>query len=494
MNVLFVIIDQLRADCLFGPLAKAADLKTLRAFADEAVSFRYHHTVTCPCGPSRASILTGQYAMNHRAVRNGTPLRHDLPNIATEARKAGYAPLLYGYTDVTADPRLHDPNDPRLHTYEEVLAGFDEAVEMRLEESWPWRAHLAAKGHAVPPYPEIFRPDGDRPDAPAFYAAEDSDTAFLTDRVIKELRVRPPGWFAHVTYIRPHPPLVAPAPYNDCVDRGVVPPAHRPVPRDAEASAHPFNAPTLQAKRIASNVVGFPDLPDDDETVRMLRALYLGLAREVDDHIGRLIAFLRETGQYDDTLIILTADHGEMLGDHHQWGKMTYRNAAYHVPLIVRDPRHTEAFGTSVEAMTESVDVTPTILDLIGQEVPDTMDGVSLRPFLEGVQPDGWRTHSFSELDFGDPVDPTLWQEALGLGADDANLAILRTRDRALVHFNGGLPPVLLERDNTGEERIAEADDKILLEMSQAMLNHRMRHAEGRFARTMITAEGVRRG
>lgn len=96
-NVLFIIIDQLRADCLSGALADHVNLPHLCAFMQDAVSFQRHYSVTNPCGPSRASILTGQYAMNHRSVRNGTPLRHDIPNIATEMRKSGYLPMLFGY-------------------------------------------------------------------------------------------------------------------------------------------------------------------------------------------------------------------------------------------------------------------------------------------------------------------------------------------------------------------------------------------------------------
>src|SRR6056297_2264504 len=99
-NVLFVVFDQFRADCLFGDLAPHVELPTLRALMKESVSFSNNYTVCAPCGPARASLLTGQYAMNHRSVRNGTPLRHDLPNLATEARKAGYTAHLYGYTDV----------------------------------------------------------------------------------------------------------------------------------------------------------------------------------------------------------------------------------------------------------------------------------------------------------------------------------------------------------------------------------------------------------
>ena len=157
-NVLFIIIDQLRADCLNGALAEHVDLPNLRAFTNDAVTFGQHFSVTNPCGPSRASILTGQYAMNHRSVRNGTPLRHDTPNIATEMRKAGYLPMLYGYTDTTADPRVHDKNDPILKSYEQPMNGFHEVVEMRLEESYPWRSHLIQKGYEFEDYWDVHKP------------------------------------------------------------------------------------------------------------------------------------------------------------------------------------------------------------------------------------------------------------------------------------------------------------------------------------------------
>lgn len=491
-NVLFIIIDQMRADCLSGALAGHVDLPHLRALAADAVSFTRHYSATNPCGPSRASILTGQYAMNHRAVRNGTPLPHDRPNLATEARKGGYLPLLYGYTDSAPDPRRHAPGDPALTSYEGVMPGFVEAVEMRLEESWPWRGHLKSKGYDVPPYPEIFRPNGTEVDDPAIYAAEDSDTAFLTDRLLADLADRPQGWFAHLTYIRPHPPLVAPAPYNRMYD-----PAALPAPVAGSGKSHPFTDATRSARPLAANVEGFPDLEDTPEMIARLRAIYLGLATEVDHHIGRVTRFLKETGAYDDTLIVVTADHGEMLGDHGLWGKMSYFDAAYHTPLIIRAPGGLAGAGMEIDAPTESVDVAPTILDLLGLEVPDTMDGRSLRGFLAaGQPPKDWRSHSFSELDYGDPVTPTHWQRRLDLPTDAANLAILRGPRHTLVHFNGGLPPVLFDHTGAGEAVDMAADPEaapILLDMTRALLDHRMAHANGGFERTMITPRGAER-
>ncbi|MDI3337099.1 sulfatase-like hydrolase/transferase [Defluviimonas aestuarii] len=493
-NILFVVIDQLRADCLHGALAEHVDLPNLSALMAEAASFHRHYSVANPCGPSRASLLTGQYAMNHRSVRNGTPLPHDTPNLATEMRKAGWLPLLFGYTDATPDPRVHAPGDPVLKSYEQVLPGFQEVVEMRLEESLPWRAYLMEKGYDVPPYPEIFRPTGPRPEDPALYRAEDSDTAFLTDETIRALRARPQGWFAHVTYIRPHNPLVAPEPYNRMYDPASLPLPARTGTMAEEQAVHPFVDPCHAKNPISGMVEGFADLEPTDENIQQLRAIYLGLATEVDHHFGRLIGFLKETGQYDRTLIIVTADHGEMLGDRYIWAKSTYHDAAYHVPLIIRDPALPGSFGAAHDLPTESIDITPTILDRFGLEVPQTMNGRSLMPVLRGERPRGWRRYTFAELDFGDPVDPTIAQQRLGLTPETTNLAVLRGGGHTLVHFNGGLPPLLFDHGGDGEMRDISGEPDAqgrMVEMYRAMADHRMTHAASRFTRTMITAEGA---
>ena len=99
INVLFITVDQWRGDCL--SILGHPTLKTphLVALAADGVLFRNHYAQCVPCGPSRASLLTGMYMMNHRSVRNGTPLDARFTNLALEARKLGYDPGLIGYTD-----------------------------------------------------------------------------------------------------------------------------------------------------------------------------------------------------------------------------------------------------------------------------------------------------------------------------------------------------------------------------------------------------------
>ncbi len=496
-NVLFITIDQLRADCLSGALAAHVDMPNLRAFMGEATSFQNQFSVTNPCGPSRASMLTGRYAMNHRSVRNGTPLRHDTPNIATEMRKAGYLPMLYGYTDTSADPRVHHPDDPSVKSYEQPMTGFHEVVEMRLEESYPWRSHLLQKGYAFDTYMDVYKPvspDGGTPqlDDPALYRAEDSDTAFLTDRFLHSIAAHTDSdWFAHLTYIRPHPPLVAPAPYNRMYDHAQLPLPSTLQSAEDERTVHPFFGPLIDKSALRGTVVGFDEIAPTTENIQTLRAIYLGLATEVDHHIGRVIQYLKDSGLYEKTLVVITADHGEMLGDRHSWGKMSVYDAAYQTPLMIRVPG--DGQGRAVSVPTESIDIAPTILDWVGQTAPNSMDGRSLLPLIRGEVPGDWRRHTFSELDFSEPEKPSLWQERLGTGNSDSCLCILRDARFTLVEFAADLPPLLFDREGQGEyENVAGKPEFAadLARLCRQMLRHRMRNADHTLSLDSITAEG----
>jgi arylsulfatase A-like enzyme len=498
-NVLFIVVDQLRADCVAGALAHHVDLPNIRAFAKESVSFQRHFSVANPCGPSRASLLTGQYAMNHRSVRNGTPMRHDTPNIATEMRKAGYLPMLFGYTDSTQDPRVFHPNDPSIKTYEHPMHGFHEMLEMRYEMSHPWRGFLRSHGYAFEDYKSVYHPvsqDGSEPqiDDPAFYKAEHSDTAFLTDRFLETMRgFEGESWFAHLTYIRPHPPLVAPAPYNRMYNPANLPLPSRQNSYANEGEFHPFMKPAMDSYTPVDFVEGFPALEPTDENVQTLRAIYLGLATEVDHHIGRVISYLKESGQYDNTLIVFTADHGEMLGDRHSWGKFSVFDAAYHTPLIIRVPGADAQAGREIDAPTESIDVTPTILDWIGQDIPSAMDGSSLLRIVQSGGKDIGRSYSFSELDFAELGEPSEWQRQLGIAPSEANLCILRDARFTLIEFAADLPPLLFDAQGKGEfENVAERPEfqADLIRMMRKMLRHRMQNMDHTLSTTEVTEIG----
>jgi arylsulfatase A-like enzyme len=501
-KILFVVVDHLRADVLNGRLAEAARLPNLRALMSEAVTFLNHFSVTTPCGPARASLLTGLYAMNHRSVRNGTPLAAHHTNLALELRKCGREPLLFGYTDTSPDPGTKHPADPDLKSYEGLMPGFKEILEMRFETSLPWLVDLAGKGYDVSNYRALVgagSPDGsDGLGRQAAYRAEDSDTAFLTNATLGHLETRrDQDWVAHLTYIRPHPPFIAPEPWNSLVSANEVPGAVAASDPTGERALHPLFEALLSEPRARSLFPGFDgDLAGMSEAVRQrLRAIYLGLSAEVDHHLGRIFDWLKATGQWDETLIVVTGDHGEMLGDHFHWGKDTPFDATFHVPLIIRDPQNADAFGASVDKITESIDVAPTILDWACGSSPPAFDGRSLMPFLRGERPSDWRDHAFMEMEFGEPVTPTLLQRRLDLPLRAANAAILREKRWKYIHFNGGLPPLLfdIEADPAETRNLAGDPDcrEDLMRLSRKMLDHRMSHAFGALSSTAITPKGV---
>lgn len=499
-------MDQLRADCVTGAIGATLQLPNLRSLMNEGVTFAKHFSVATPCGPSRASMFTGRYAMNHRSVRNGAPLDSRHTNIALELRAVGYDPLLFGYTDTSLDPRDRSLNDPELKTYEGVMPGFREILRFRYSANEAWQGHLRRNGYNVPVAKEdLYRPvrsDG-RPSTdicdPAWFRKEDSETAVLTDKTIEFLEsFSTPGWFAHVAYIRPHPPLVAPAPYSRMYRPEDLPDPVRPSSIDEQIAQHSFFQAYFAEPSNHSLFAGFDGCMDKLDLARSkaLRAVYCGLITELDTQIGRLIDFLKVSGQLDNTLVIVTSDHGELLGDHYMWGKEAVYDPAFHVPLFIRDPKRRDAAGSVVDKLTESIDLAPTVAEWAGAPVFGGFDGRSLIPWLAGQEPSVWRTHVFSEIDLANPVSPTRYQRQLGLKLSEANLAILRTDRFKLVYFNGGLPPLLFQLDDDPGELVNVAGDpaysQTLQSLMALMLDHRMSYADQTLSRSALTPDGVK--
>ncbi len=491
-NVLLLVGDQWRADslgCMGHPLVKTPRLDRL---AQEGTLFRRHYANASPCGPSRSCLLTGSYLMTNRAVRNGTPLDRRFTTLALEARKAGLFAALFGYSDSGVDPRGLSPADPELQLYEGVARGFEPVC--RVDESLrSWRAHLMAKGYSEIPetYRDMFEPADGKPGGPSRFAQEDSMTAFLADRVIDFMRVNQDrGWLAYVSIWHPHPPLRPPAPWHLLYDPAETPPAAPP----ADPALHPYTRYRLETANDLVEYLGRNAEGGslDTATIARIRANYYALISETDFQIGRLLDALEESGQAEDTLVISTVDHGEMLGDHGLLGKQSPFEPAYHVPLIVRAPG--QSGGGSVEAFTESVDLMPSVLDWLGAPQPAQCDGRSLLPFLEGRTPDDWRRAVFWEHDFRD-VAKGKPEAALGLQSRDCNLAVLRGERFKYVHF-AALPPLLfdLEADPLETRNLAQdpAYFEVRLQMAEAMLAHRQRHADQSLTGLEITPAGLK--
>jgi arylsulfatase A-like enzyme len=193
--------------------------------------------------------------------------------------------------------------------------------------------------------------------------------------------------------------------------------------------------------------------------ILQLKATYYGLCEEMDAQLGVLFAALKSMGLWDDTLIILTSDHGEQLGDHGLMGKFGFYEASQHVPLIVRAPGARSTAGGAVHQFTESIDLFPTILDWIGHPVPNQVDGHSLMPFVAGDAPAGWRTAAHWTYDFRD-VATRAAETHFGLPSTQCTCSVLRGETYKYVHFPS-LPPVLfnLRTDPTEQHNCAGDPD-----------------------------------
>ncbi len=469
-NVLFITADQFRGDCL-GAAGGPARTHALDALGARGVSFRRHFAQAAPCGPSRASLYTGMYLMNHRSVLNGTPLdaRHD--NVALMARRLGYEPALFGYTDTSIDPRTCAPDDPRLREYEGVLPGFDPVCHLPESAPLAWLEWMRADGVDVP---EDWRPFVNEP-APGTrwrtnYDAAHTQTVFLVDRFLEwsgTQQARP--WFAHISFLRPHPPFLAPAPYDTMFSPASVPAPVRAPTRAEEGAQHPLLGVMIDHPFLKS--------PDDEQEQRELQATYYGMLAEVDDQLSRLFAAI----DLDNTLVVFTSDHGETLGDHWILHKLGWFDSTYHVPLIVAGPGVER--GRVVNAYTEHVDLLPTICELLGTDVPLQCDGRALTPWVRGETPDDWRAEFHAEFDFRDP-DSALLEEVFGVTMEECWLALLRDDHGKYVQFSGHpvLPPIFFDLDTDPAQIHNVAADPAyaarVLEYAQRMLAWRMQHTE----------------
>ena len=502
-NVLLIVVDQWRADMMPGSPALPIELPNIRRLMREGVTFRNHVTTAVPCGPARASLLTGLYLMNHRAVQNTVPLDRRHFTLAQALRAVGYDPALIGYTTTTPDPRTTSPRDPRFLVLGDLMEGFRSvgAFEPGMDGYFGW---VAQKGYALPPNrADIWLPEGEdvvpgATDRPARIPKELSDSAFFTERALTYLKGRNgKPWFLHLGYYRPHPPFVACAPYHAMVRPEQVSAPVRAASPAEEGAQHPLLGYYLGAVAQGSffqRGIGLA-AEMDEAAVRQMRATYCGMLAEIDDCLGEVFAYLDATNQWRDTLVIFTSDHGEQLGDHWLLGKLGYFDESFRIPLVVKDPRaEAEATrGRTLDSFTESVDVMPTILDWLGGEVPRGVDGRSLLPLLEGEPPRDWRDVITYEFDFRD-VFYSHPETALGLAMDHCCLAVIQDREAKYVHF-AALPPLFFDLREDPHQFTNRADDPAcamrVKDYAQRLLTHRLRHAERTLTHFRATPHGL---
>ena len=496
---MFITVDQWRGDCLSTLGHPVVQTPTLDALAADGVLFTNHWANVTPCGPSRATLHTGMYAQNHRSVLNGTPLDARFTNIALEARAGGWDPMLFGYTDSSVDPRTVGPDDPRLFNYEGVLPGFTVGVNDPEEvgDSRVWGEWLSSKGVDVPANPrDLYEPDRDFPGAadhgdswaPTRFSAEHTETAFVMEHLLDWLEDQDGAepWFVHASFIRPHPPYRNPVGYHDRYD-ALDGDEFRGAPTlEEEQAIHPL-------ARLGTIVVG---CPTDDRDRRQLRATYYGMMAEVDDQLARLFAWLEASGQAGNTLVVLTSDHGEQMGDHWLLQKLGYWDESNHVPLIIRDPRMpTDRRGTVVRSVTEHVDVMPTILGWMGLDVPLQCDGRTLQPFIDGDgEPEDWRTEAHWEWYFHHP-ELQAAEQFFGIPMEQCSLNVVRSERWKYVHFAADpakLPPLLFDLANDPEQvhdlSADPAHTGVVAQHLAMLLSWRMRHDERTLTGSFLSA------
>ena len=462
-NVLFIMCDQLRADHL--SCAGHPHLKTpaIDALAKRGVLFPRAYVQSGVCGPSRMSYYTGRYMFSHGATWNRVPLSMREKTIGDYLLPTGMRVALAGKTHVLPDTDGLERSGIEGGSALAALmrAGRFEEIDRYDGHSPPgsesgYAAYLRSHGYeSEDPWSDYViaadGPDGAKASGwnmrnarlPARVAEEHSETAYMTReamRFIGEMGEKP--WFLHLSYVKPHWPYMAPAPYNDMYGPKDCLPLNRA--KSELANRHPV----LAAYRKHEESVSF-SRPDAADTVR---PTYMGLIKQIDDWLGRLFAQLEKAGRLDDTLILFTADHGDFLGDHWLGEKEMFYEEAQRVPFIVYDPDPAAdvSRGTIDHRFVEAVDVVPTCLAALGQPAYDHLvEGRSLLPLLRGGKVEAWRDAVFSELDYS-------FREARHLlkrRPQDCRAIMVRT-DRWKYVWWQGFRPMLFDLANDPRERI----------------------------------------
>jgi arylsulfatase A-like enzyme len=470
-NVLFIMCDQLRWDYLSCAGHPTLSTPHIDGLARRGLRFTRAYVQSPICGPSRMSFYTGRYMNSHGSNWNGIPLKVGEMTMGDYYRALGVRTALVGKTHMTADidgmKRLGvDPStiigvrvsecgfdpyerDDGLHTQ-----GPDGGY---LKDRPPrYNKYLNDKGYA-----------GDNPwhdyanaalgednklasgwamrhaRKPARVKEEDSETPYMTRRGIDFIREAGDApWCMHLSYIKPHWPYIAPAPYNTMYSAKDLIPVVRS--QDERTNPHPvleqFMAP-LVSRSFSRDEVRAEVIP-----------VYMGLIKQIDDQMGVLFRFLEESGYFDNTMIVFTSDHGDYLGDHWMGEKEFFHEPSVKIPLIIYDPsREADATrGTVCDQLVESIDLAPTFLEAFGGnplEQSHRLEGRSLMPLLHGQKPGKWREVVVSEYDYAIQTPGVV----LKVAPRDSRLFMLADKRWKYIHCIG-FRPMLFDLENDPNE------------------------------------------
>ncbi|KAA3613794.1 MAG: DUF4976 domain-containing protein [Calditrichaeota bacterium] len=405
-NILFISIDDLRPDlgCYGNTEIQTPNIDK---FAATGVVFTQNHCQSAVCAPSRASLMTGLRPDSTRVWHLGDKFREINPDAVTIPqyfKKFGYHTVSLGkiFHNFMPDSVSFDEPDlrpPKYRTQEMVKRDaetfyFDKKIQ---ERQVTLRAEKLKRRPAAINYADGWNvgpawEDSEAPDS-AFYDGAQTDLAIET---LKRLKTSNEPFFMALGYYRPHLPFTVPKKYWDLYDPQEITPAINPfLPEDAPVF-------TMNSMYELRGYEGFEHIKHpsqfhiDDEAARRLKHGYYASVSYVDACIGKLLHALDALGLAENTIIVVFGDHGWKLGEHNSWCKQTNYNIDTHAPLIISAP-DVKAKGQASPALTELVDIFPTLCDMAGIKKPTYLQGTSLSPLLN--QPEKkWKDAVFSQF------------------------------------------------------------------------------------------------
>jgi arylsulfatase A-like enzyme len=370
-NILLTFTDQQRADTIGADGNSLIKTPHLDRLAAEGAMFRSNYTTSPVCVSARCSLITGQYPHRNGCYNNGYPMPEDRPSMMDLLADAGYRTHGIGKMHFTPDPH--------------ALRGF-QSREQQAEivgrvENDDYLQFLHENG-----FEHVHDPFGQRSEMyyvpqPSQLPARLHGTNWVGDRAVEFLRQADDGqpFFLWASFIHPHPPFSPPTPWNKLYRAPLVPPPH--VPQQPQQWHTWWNRSQNRSK--------YRDQGIDLNLVRCMKAYYWACVSFIDFQVGRMLEALEERGMLDNTLIIHTSDHGEMLGDYDCFGKRTMLDPAARVPAIARLPGRFEGGRVVDRTPTSLVDVMPTVLAAAEVQAPaGQLDGVDLTEVLKGRHDD----------------------------------------------------------------------------------------------------------
>jgi len=349
-NIVFILIDDQRYDAFSFEGHPFLETPHLDRLAGEGVVFENAFVTTSLCSPSRASILTGQYAHSHRVLANRKPLDTAIPTFPVALQNAGYDTAFVGKW------HMGDPDDsPR--------PGFDRWI------SFPGQGRYNDQSLNI---------DGVVTETDGYV------TDLLTDHAlafIEEQRDSP--FLLYLSHKAVHSPFTAAERHL-----GSYQGERYPYPSTMPDSEGNYRGKPDWVRRQRNSWHGVDGMYAGSVDFDRFVLDYAETLRSVDDSVGRVVAALSEKGILEETLIVFTSDNGFQFGEHGLIDKRTMYEASIRVPLIVRGPLGGRG-GKRLPQMDLNIDFAPTFIDIAGGEQPDSIQGRSFLPVLENPEAPG---------------------------------------------------------------------------------------------------------